>query len=360
MIDFFYSKQPRFEGANNEDYEALEMSVEKLSSKIDDLRHSRAQRKNQLNLLYNKFELMSSELQLFQLEIEDRKNFDLTILPTDLIVPEKERLALLEERKRLEEDLTRSMLADKRKKVTKEDLRNFKKQFKDSVAFYDIWGYTKSTDNGFLKHQEELWKNLLLEYSQHANKAFEIQEFLEQVPNDKNLKEELQFLNHRLAAIEQRIRASKDRLDTNSNELGSIYKDLGIPLDRHIDKGYKINYDELERMLIEENPDRRKVALAYFNYKIFHDAKDFLELDHREMYQTLFNNVRKTIDQAINEFDCEKDKYEAIHQEYLLTVHILCKLNSMEDYCTSVFDREETQRLVAELFQYFNAKDETV
>lgn len=360
MIDFFYSKQPRFEGANEEDYETLEMEVEKLSSHIDDLRHSRAQRKNQLNLLYNKYELMSSELQLFLLELEDKKNLDLTILPTDLIVTEKEKLNLLEERKRLEEDLTRSFLADKRKKATKEDLKIFKKQFKDSVAFYDIWGYNKSSENGFLRHQEDLWKNLLLEYAQLAQKAFDIQEILHQVPEDKTYKEELQFLNHRLAAIEQRIRNSKEKLDTSSNELGYIYKDLGIPTDRHIDKGYSISHSDLERMLGEENPDRRKVALAFFNYKMFHEDKAFLEQDHSQVYNSLFANVKTMIEQIMTEFDCEKEKFIAIHQEYLMSVHILCRLNQLEEYFTSVFDRNETQRLTAELFQYFNAQDEAV
>jgi hypothetical protein len=198
MIDFFYHKQPKLEGSVEEDYEALEMSVEKLSSRIDDLRTSRAQKKNQVNLLYNKYELMNTELQLFLLELEDKKNLDLSLLPTNLIVPEKEKVALLEERRRLEEDLTKSMLNDRRKKVSKDDLRNFKKQFKESVAFYDIYGYGKSNDTKFLKEQEELWKRLLLEYNMLAAKAFSIQETLQQTPGNVNLKDELQFLNEKV------------------------------------------------------------------------------------------------------------------------------------------------------------------
>ena len=107
MIDFFYYKQPKQEGSAEEDYEALEMNVEHLSSHIDVLRGSRAQKKNQLNLLYNKYELMNSELQLFLLELEDNKNLDLSILPTQLFVNEKDKNNLIEDRKKLEEDLSR-------------------------------------------------------------------------------------------------------------------------------------------------------------------------------------------------------------------------------------------------------------
>lgn len=338
----------------------MEMSVEKLSSHIDDLRHTKAQKKNHLNLLYNKYELVTSELQLFLLELEDKKNLDLTILGTDLIVTEKEKANLLEERKRLEEDLTRNLLADKRKKVTKEDLRDFKKQFKESVAFYDIWGYNKSTDNRFLRHQEELWKNLLWEYNQLAQKAFTAQEYLHHYPDDANHKEELQFLNHKLNAMEARIRNAKENLDHTSSELGSIYKDLGIPKDRQIDKGYFISEDDMNRMLLEDNPDRRKVALAYLNYKIHHEDKEFLESVQRETYTTLFGIVQRTVESAINEFDCEGEPYLAVHQEYMMSGHVLCRLTTLEEHCYHSFDGDTTQKLFAELFSYFNAHDEAV
>lgn len=198
MIDFFYSKQPRQDGAAEEDYEGLEMNVERHSSMIDQLRSTRAQKKNHLNLLYNKFELMASELQLFLIELEDRKNFDLSVLPTHLIVTDKDKHNILEERVRLEEDLTRSMLNDKKKKATQAGLRALKKQFKETVAFYDIYGYKNSKDTSFLKEQEELWKRFLLEYHQLAQQALDAQEALARSPQNANLKDELHFLNDKV------------------------------------------------------------------------------------------------------------------------------------------------------------------
>jgi hypothetical protein len=163
-----------------------------------------------------------------------------------------------------------------------------------------------------------------------------------------------------MAAIEQRIRKSKEKLDSNSYELLNVFHDLSIPVDRHIDKGYHMSQDEVLGLIEEENPDRRKVGLAYYNYTLHHDPKLLKEGDHYQIYVSLYANTKKIIEQVINEFDCEKEKFEGIIHEYLMSVHILCKVSTLEFYYTSLFEKEESQKLLAELFQYLNSKDETV
>lgn len=361
MLDFFYSKQPQMEGAAEDDYEALEMEVEKLSSRIDDLRHSRVQKKNQLNLLYNKYELMASELQLFLLDQEDKGILDLSVLPTTLLVLEKERDNLLEERRRLEEDLMKNLMADRRKKVTKEDLKNFKKQFKDTVAFYDIVGFKRSNDNKHLREHEDLWKRLLFQYHQLGQKALEIQSTLESsTEGNRHLKDELQFINQKMATIEHRISSSKDKLDSNSSELRAIFKDLGISLDRPLNKGYHKTQEELQYLLENTNPDLRKVGLAYANYQLGRDMQWAKTHDHSEIYVTLYSSIKSIIERTVGEFDTDKEKFESVHDEYLQSMNILCKLNTVDSYFVRLFNRDECQRLVAELFQYFNACDEAV
>ena len=113
-------------------------------------------------------------------------------------------------------------------------------------------------------------------------------------------------------------------------------------------------------MLHEENAERRKVALAHITYYWTHDPALIKESDHTELYSTLFDNIKKIIEDSINEYDCEKEKYEAVHEEYLLTLNLLCRLNSLEKYYTTPFNKEESQRIFAEFLQYLNAKDNSV
>lgn len=181
-----------------EDYEALEMIVEKLSSQIDDLRLSKEQKKVHLNLEFNKYELIKSELEMFMLEQEDKKNLDFSVLATTLYVKETEKVSLLDERRRLEDDLTRSLINDKRKRATREDLKILKKQFKESVAFYDIYGFKPNKGSEFLVQQEEKWKRLLLEYSNLTDRSLELMKAVKTDTLNIDVKDELDLVNARV------------------------------------------------------------------------------------------------------------------------------------------------------------------
>jgi len=357
IIDFFYKKQPEMSGASAEDYEALEMVVEKLSSQIDDLRANKEQKKAHLNLEFNKYELMKSELEMFFLEQEDRKNLDYSVLNTTLYTTEAEKASLLEERRRLEEDLTRSLINDRRKRATREDLKNLKKQFKESVAFYDIYGFKKSNGSQYILQQEEKWKRLLLEYANLTNRSIQLANAIKEDSHNIELKDELDFINQQLVKIEERIHSSRRSLDIDNQELDQIFIDLKIDPENKLDKGYSMTTDEVISLAKGENADKRKVALAYVNYKMYHDPKYLQSESFTELYDVLYQKLKATINAFVTEYENDKEKIEACYQEFMMATSILCSLTDIDEYAETLFDREENSKLLVEFFQCLNAND---
>lgn len=358
---------PESPDACPEDYEALEMVVEKLSSEIDDLRVKKHQKKAQLNLQFNKYELMKAELEMFLLEQEDKKNLDFSVLPTTLYTKESEKVSLLEERRRLEEDLTKSMLNDRRKRATKEDLRLLKKQFKETVAFYEVYGFKKSKGSEYLIQQEEKWKRLLLEYSNLTNKSLELMKAVKADTFNVEDKDELDLVNSKvglrltqLSAIEKRIMSGKEALDDDNQELNRMFSDLNINLEDKLDKGYSMKIADVVKLAQGDKAEKRKVALAYVSYKMYHDPSYIQTEEFSELYETLYKKSQATIQAIINEYENDKERIEACYQEFMMASSILCSLTGLEKYAETYFDREENSKHVTEFFQYLNANDNAV
>lgn len=139
-----------------------------------------------------------------------------------------------------------------------------------------------------------------------------------------------------------------------------MFADLNIDIESKLDKGYRMENEEILSLSKGENAEKRKVALAYVNYKMYHDPAFIQSENFADLYQILYQRLKATINAFIKEFDNDKDKIQACYQEFMMASSILCNLTGLEEYSEELFDREETSRLVLEFFQYLNASDSAV
>jgi hypothetical protein len=165
MVQFFYKNKTSDSGTSLVDFNQLEMQVESLSSHVETLRETNGEKKHSLNILANKYELIKSEFELYKLELEENKKLKEEKLACTLLIEAKANKSLQEDWDRLEMEALENLMREKRRKLHKEEVKAFKKQFKEMVCDYEIVDFKRSEDTGPLKECEEMWKRLMMEYT---------------------------------------------------------------------------------------------------------------------------------------------------------------------------------------------------
>jgi len=362
MIEYFHKKKNGGEGSLSSDYESIEMSAEKLSSLIDELRSTNSTKKEKLNLLANKYELLKSEHELFLMELEDKsKKIQPAGGDTFLIVPKVVKENILAERQRLEDDMVKGMLADKRKKVTKEDLRVFRKQFKESVANYEIVDFNPSQDQSFMHLQEALWRRLLLEYFANFDSLMGVLEVIETMPNNSDAKSAIEDKNareKRATDIERLVRGALQEFDNNPGELDRVVGSLGLDLDQAFDKGYFLPLEEVEAMLQQEGS--AEPALAYLDHKLSSDPAFLDQQDLSSIYKIVYAKIKSTIVSVKEKLSEQKELIGQAMSEYLMSVSLLTTLNKEDYYCQQEFNLEDSCAVFVDLVTWLDGNDDAV
>lgn len=160
---------PRTEGAADFDFQTVEMQAEKLSADIEQRKSRNNRKKEQLSLLANKYELLKTELEMIEVEVQAKISAveEHHIKPL-LVVEKKVCDKILDDRQHLEEDLTREFVAkaSKKGKVSREAVREFKMEFNKKMdAQFELVAFRKASEKEQLQREEEIWKRILMEYT---------------------------------------------------------------------------------------------------------------------------------------------------------------------------------------------------
>lgn len=176
------------EGAAETDFQVIEMQAEKLSADIEQRRTKNNRKKEQLNVLANKYELLKTELEMIDVEVAAQISAveEYRVKPL-LIVEQKTFDKILEDRQRLEDEMTRDFVAKatKKGKVSRDVVRDFKMEFNQKMdAQFDLIPFKKASEKEQLQREEEIWKRIMMEYTNILENTMFLKEALPSAGSD--------------------------------------------------------------------------------------------------------------------------------------------------------------------------------
>ena len=169
IIEFYYKQKPQYTkqpDPRSLRYGEIEMEAEILSHQIEELRTKSVKAREQLNLAANKHELMRDQYRLFMIDLEDRSQVYQDALKVYLVAENQTFKKLQDDRAVLEEEVIQNKLrSEKKRKFSKEEIRNMRLEFRQTIDTYDIYDFQKSDNSSLMMQRELIWRRGLLTYS---------------------------------------------------------------------------------------------------------------------------------------------------------------------------------------------------
>ena len=356
IFRFFVKEQTKSTGSEPfTDYEEIERRADSVSAEVHALKVMKEKKMEALNVIASKYEAVKEDYLNFQSEIDMEYRLEMTGMPCIVFVEGKAKKSAVEEKQKYEDDAQLDLQKELGRKLTPQEVKTFKQQYKEKFGNYRIVGFNASNNIDFLNGVEKIWKRVMFEFSRTAYgigslKAKELEDNpkKDDKKDDKKqvddkssaeIKNKLSDLQIKFNSYSSKLKEYEAHVNMDPSAVPRLQKDLGLNSDLPYEKGYKLSDDYIAKSLPslvkdsapvgyfpERLEDRFHIVIYYLFDKLTLD-KSFKSVHDLEAFSSAYSSLTSNLQKVMEDHSSFTEK---IRLELDLTLNYI-HLQSLKD-----------------------------